>query len=371
MKKNKPFVLLILLLLVLSASGQNLKQDLYISHADPGAGAQFRQKIYAYHFVNGTYTGRDEVMSVDGRVNGRDNIRTDKGRNIIYKQRYLVTGIGNIVDLKDKKILFDGRAELVRISNDSAIYYTNDAFKGKYYSVFNFKTLQYGETKNLLFKALLGKDIEFDKTVKPFRMNYYPQGKPKKVITEDAGYGQQNVKDTKYTPDPPKFWLDDSTFIYPKFGKNGQDITVEKVSIESGVIKTLGTTSISTGISPAYWERSGKDLLILHCGGQLHVDLVKGTVTTPAQNKPDNGFSYSLVSDAKGRSLFYNNKEIGKFSFDTENFLTASQVAAAVKMLVIGNEAYQQGLQVYSAVSGQWQKIDAEEVTAILGWVQY
>ena len=167
--------LIIFYLLTVLSNAQDVKYGLIVVHVDPNGKGDFRQKIYSYHFLNGSFTGREELLSVNGKKEGKDYIRTDIGTCQLYSDRYLITGIGNIIDLKEKKVLFDGRATLIRCSNDSAIYYTNDAFKGKFYSVYNFRTNQYGEVKNLVFKAKPGQDVEFDKTMQPFKLNLYPQ----------------------------------------------------------------------------------------------------------------------------------------------------------------------------------------------------
>ncbi len=158
--------LLVLFVITFLCSGklrsQNTTYSLIVIHYDPASKGEFKQLVYSYRFLNGHYQGREELMSFKGRVmdgkKEKDYIRTDLGTNILYKNRYLITGIGNIIDLKEKKVLFDQKANLVRCSNDSAIYYTNDAFKGKYYSVYNFTTKTYTEVKALLFKAVPGQD---------------------------------------------------------------------------------------------------------------------------------------------------------------------------------------------------------------------
>jgi hypothetical protein len=351
---------------------QNVTQDLLISHAEmtPEGQAQFKQKICIYHFLNGTFTGRDEVISIEGKKNGRDNIRTDKGKNIIYKNRYLVTGIGNIIDLNSAKILFDGKANLVRITNDSAIYYTNDAFKGKFYSVFNFKTGQYAEVTNLLFKAKAGKDIEFDKSARPFKINYYPQGKPKVELSQDAGYGQQHLKDNKYVPDPPVYWLSDSTFIYSHFNKEGTEIAVRKVNIETSGNWTLGSVPVAAGTTEAYFRKETGQAVVLYCNGsQVNIDLQKNTVSCPSFSRDRHGFSYSLKTEAKGRSIQYQGKEIGKFHFDTDNFEVSNNIAATIKLMLVGDESYQQGLHIWNNTSATWQKVESEEIISIIGWI--
>lgn len=351
-----------------AVTAQNVKQDLIVCHTE--GGMSFTQKIVAYHFVNGAYTGRDVLLNVDGKKDGKDYIRTDQGINQLYKQRYLVTGIGNIIDLQAKKVLFDGRAHLVRVANDSAIYYTNDAFKGKFYSYFDFKTGRYSEITKLTFKALLGRDVEYDKSAKPFKLMYNPKGKVKVLLTNDAGYGQQGLPDTKYVPDPPKYWLNDSIFIYAKFNQAGTQVSFEKVSIEKALVESVGTVTIGTAVREGYFERIDKDVLMFCVAGQqIQISLSTNKVLAADKSIAVNGFSYSFKSDSKGKSIYYNGSEIGKISFDSETFKAGTGMVACLKMLMVGTDMYQQGLQVWSATSKTWQKIEGEEVTAVVGWV--
>ena len=186
------FILSFLMFSFLNGFSQDAapKHGLIVVHVETPIKAEFKQKIYNYHFLNGHFTGREEIITVNGKQGGKDYIRTDIGICSIYKDRYMITGIGNIIDLKEKKVLFDGRAQLVRCSNDSAIFYTNDFAKGKFYSVYNFKTNTYGEVKSLTFKAKIGQDVEYDKTTAPFKLNLYPPNKPKIELVKDAGYAQ-------------------------------------------------------------------------------------------------------------------------------------------------------------------------------------
>lgn len=349
---------------------QNSRQDLIICHVDAD-GQQFRQVLYTYHFVNGVYTGREELLRFDGKKDGHDYVRTDRGKNIIYKNRYIITGIGNIIDVLDKKVLFDGKAHLVRVSNDSAIYYTNDAFKGKFYSVYNFKTASYAEVTDLLFKALPDKDIEFDKSTKPFVLNYYPQSKPKVVLSTDAGYGQQNITGSKYVPDPPKFWVDKDHFIYAHFNEQGTEVAIRKIKIESGKMQEIGTVKMSSGTSEAFFTSVNKETLALHCGSSIAlINMAKNTVTLSTTSVPENNYSYALESNQKGRVIYANGKEIGAFQFDIENFRSTENMLATIKMLVVGNETYQQGLKVWENGTKTWKSLDTEEIAAIVGWIE-
>ncbi|MCE3228766.1 MAG: hypothetical protein K0S32_3317 [Bacteroidetes bacterium] len=359
----------LLSLLPFCSIGQDVKQGLIVVHVDPMSKGEFKQKIYNYHFLNGHYTGRDEVIIVSGKKDGKDYIRTDIGNSTLYKDRYLITGIGNIIDLKEKKILFDGRANLVRCSNDSAIYYTNDAFKGKFYSVYNFKTNTYGEVKNLVFKAKAGQDVEFDKTASPFKLNLYPPNKPKIELVKDAGYGQSGTGST--TPDPAMWWIDNSNFVYANFNKENTEVTFYKVNVDSKSSTAIGKVAIKPETQAATIEKLNNKQTVMTLGAkQILIDLGANTVSDLVFTVPANGFSYECKTQGYGHAVKLNDKEVGKYHFRTKNFKTENNIAALVKEIVMGEESYQQGLGVWNNNKPGWEKVDAEDVLVLIGFIK-
>jgi len=349
------------------AGAQDVKQGLIVVHVDPESRSEFRQKIYRYNFTNGHFTGREELLVVSGKKEGKDYIRTDLGKPVLYKDRYFITGIGNIIDLKEKKILFDGRANLIRCSNDSAIYYTNDAFKGKFYSVYNFKTNQYGEVKNLLFKAKPGQDVEFDKTSSPFKLNLYPQNKPKVELVKDAGYGQMAGGKN---PDPIMWWIDNSNLVYAYFNKENTELTFYKVNVDSKTNTAIGKIVIKPEAQPATVDKLSKDQAVVFLGSkQILVDLAANTVTDQQFTKPSNGFSYECKTNSYGHVVKLNDKEVGKFHFQPKNFKAEKNIAAMVKEITMGEESYQQGIGVWNNTKPGWESVDAEDVLILVGWV--
>jgi hypothetical protein len=347
----------------------DIKQSLIIAHMETGSGNQFRQQIFSYHFLNGSYVGREEILTVTGRKEGKDYVRTDIGSNTLYKERYLITGLGNIIDLQEKKVLFDGRAALMRCSNDSAVFYTNDIFKGKFYSVYDFKKGQYEEVKSLVFKAKLGQDVEFDKTSAPFKLYYYPQGKPKILVGEDMGYGQKGTAGG-HVPDPPLFWLSNTEFIYAHFNRENTELSVYRIDLNTNKKKLVSKTAIQPEPQPATISRVDETGLVLLLGQkQIFIDLKSETLTPLVYTKPCYGFSFECVGSGAGRSVKLNDKEVGKFHFKPSNFKTEKNIAAFVKEISIGEESYQQGLAVWNASKNSWTNVDAEDIVAVIGWI--
>lgn len=353
----------------LFVNSQDIRQNLIVVHIDPSAKTQFKQRIFSYKFLNGSFVGTEELLSVPGRREGKDYIRIDIGRSTIYKNRYLITGIGNIIDLVEKKVLVDGRAQLIKCENDSAVFYTNDIFKGKFYSVYDFKKQEYSEVKDLLFKPRLGKDVEFDKTTTPFKINYYPQGGAKVTVCEDAGYGQIGTKGG-HVPDPPIYWIDNNTFIYPKFNKENTEVSFYKIGITLKESMLLGKVAIAPEAIPSEIYKLGEHQALMSLGArQILIDVKEKTVTELQLLNRGHDFSYECKPGPKGRAIQWKGQEIGRLHFNPMNFVTDTNIAALVKEINVGSESYQQGIAVWHADHKTWASVDADEILRVVGWV--
>jgi hypothetical protein len=357
-----------------NVSAQNVNYSLIVIHVDPGAKGEFKQLVYSYHFLNGHFQGREELLSFKGRIKEgtkeRDYIRTDLGTNMLYKNRYLITGIGNIIDLQEKKVLFDQKANVVRCSNDSVIYYTNDAFKGKYYSIYNLSTKQYSEVKSLTFKAVAGQDIEFDKSAPPFKLNFYPVDKPKIVLMTDAGYGQTLTNENR-KPDPQVWWLDKNNFVFTQFNKENTEVAFVKVSIDTKATSVIGKGVIQQQNIVGSFQNLSKGQSQYTFGDKKFlVDADKTTVTELQFSSPENGFSVECKNNSYGHIIRLNGKDIGKHHFQLKNFKTGEDISGLVKELVVGTESYQQGIAVWNNSKPGWENVDADEVLALIGWIK-
>jgi len=366
------FIVYILFILSFSAYSQSASESLIVVHYDPAKKAELGQFIYKYNYVNNVYAGREKIMSVSGRKNEKDYVRCDKGENILYKDRYLITGIGNIIDLKEKKVLHDGSAKLVRCSNDSIIFFTNDIFKGKFYSYFDLKSNTYAEIKNLTYKPILGQDVEFDRAKSPYKLYYYPQNKTKVLLMDDAGHGGVSASNNKMY-DIPIYWIDNDNFLFPNIKITDLEGSMVKYTLSTKTAKTIGTFNstakipptykITRGISGSFVEFYFKDKLFL-------INPAKETMLQSFYKEYDAGFSVEMEEKAAGRGIWYKGKEIGKDHFDMKNFKTSANYAAIVKEIVMGDESYQQGMSVYNIYKGKWEAIDGEEVACLIGWIK-
>lgn len=364
---TKKFIFTLILFCAFYLKAQEVKQSLIVAHVDVASKGEFKQKLVSYHFLNGHFTGKDELITITGKKDGKDYLRIDLGINQIYKNRYLITGIGNIIDLKDKKIMFDGKANLVRMGIDSAIYYTNDAFKGKFYSVYNFKTNTYSEVKNLTFKAKSGQDVEFDKTNPPYKLFLYPPSKPKVQLVADAGYGQ-TIDNSK--PDPLLWWLDNNNFVYAYFNKENTEISFRKYNVESKSETVLGKVIVTPEKQLAKFIKLTNSEGIFFIGQkQILIDIKNNKITDLQFSKEENGFCYETKASNSGRVVKYNNTDCGKYHFQPKNFVTNNNIAALVKEIIIGTDSYQQGMGVWNFDTKKWENVNCEDVLTLIGFI--
>jgi len=347
----------------------NTGESLIVIHYDEGNKANLGQLIYRYNFVNNVYAGREQIMAVAGKKNSKDYIRCDVGQNTLYKDRYLISGIGNVIDLKEKKVLYDGSAKLVRCSNDSIIFFTNDIFKGKFYSYFDLKTNSYSEIKSLTFKAIVGQDVEFDRTKSPYKLLYYPQNKPKVVLIEDAGHGGVSSKAPK--AEIPIYWVDQNTFIFPNIKVTDLEGSIVKYNLETKISKVIGTFNSTANVPATYQLVNSIDCYIeFYFKNKLYcINPAKETMLLSNYKEIDKNFSVEVEPKSTGRTIYYKGKEIGKNHFDMKNFKASSNYAALVKEIIMGDESYQQGMSVYNVTKAKWEAIDGEDVVALVGWI--
>ena len=355
---------------MLGFAQNNTDESLIVVHYDAAKKENLGQLIYKYNFVDNAYVDRELILTIEGQKNGKDYVRCDKGENTLYKDRYLISGIGNIIDLTDKKVLYDGTGKLVRCSNDSIIFFVNDIFKGKYYSYFDLITNTYSEIKSLTFKAIIGQDVEFDRRTIPYKLEYFPAGKPKVVLMEDAGHGGVSSGDKK--TDIPLYWIDDNTFLFPNIKITDLEGDIVKYNLLTNTAKTLGAFNSTSKIPATYQLQKGNNAFIeFYFKDKLYmINPAKETMLLSAYKEVDSNYSIEVEAKPKGRAIFYKGKEIGRNHFELTTFKTSNNYAAFLKEVVMGDESYQQGLSIYITTSTKWQNIVTIDIASVVGWIK-
>jgi hypothetical protein len=351
------------------------KVAILLAEYDENASSNNLQHLVKYNFTDGVMTGKETVISLPTKKAGTtgDYVRFDIGKNVIYKNRYVITGIGNVIDIKTKKLLVAERAELIACSGDSIIFHTNDIFKGKYYSVLNIKTEKYQKVENANYNPVQRPDVEVDETVKPYTITaYYVNGK-KDVLVKDAGYGQpQPLLGDDEKRKFQLFWIDKSSFLYANYSKNQQGVSIYKVSIDKTVEKIADITEIPATSPNDVFSLSANNEIYYSCSkGKFLIDIKKKLATKVVFEAIGNSFSVESDENAKyGRLIKFEATELGKKWCKADNAKSISGYAALQNDIVIGTERYAQGVVVWNNITKKWTSIEASSLEEIIGWVE-
>jgi hypothetical protein len=367
--------LFVTLLAVSLFSFAQKKNSLIIAEYDEQAATNHLQHLVKYTFADGAMLGREVLMSVPTQKEGSKGtyVRFDIGKNTLYRDRYVISGIGNVIDLRTRKLLVAERGELVKCSGDSIIFWTNDIFKGKYYSVLDLRTEKFQKVENANYNPLPRPSVEVDETTSPFSISaYYTSGK-KELLVKDAGYGEaQPLLGEDVKRRFPIFWLDHSSFIFAQFSKDQHTASIMKVTLGKGLEKIGEITEIPATAANTYFEQATDGGVIYSCGkGRFSVDVAKKKVEKITYENLGNNFFVEAEENPKyGRVIRYESLEAGKKWCLVDNARTTAGYAAFQNDMVIGTERYPQGVAVWNTSTKKWTSLEVSSLANIIGWVE-
>ena len=369
------FSFLIFLTIILAAFyAPQKKVSLLVAEYDDNAAKNHLQYLVNYVFIDGAMITKETLLSIPTQKEGikGNYVRFDIGKNKIYRNRYIVTGIGNVIDIQTKKLLVSEQSTFIAFSGDSIIFYTDDIFKGKYFSVLNLKTESYQKVTNPNYNPIPRPDVEVDETTKPFSISaYYITGK-KDVLVKDAGYGEaQPLVGDDVKRKFPIFWLDNTSFLYANFNKTQGTSTIYKVSLNKTIEKIADIDAIPATAQNTYFELSNGNI-IYSCGkGRFAVDIKKQKAEKILYESVGNNFSVETEENPKyGRTIKFEDKEAGKKWCRVDNAKTIDGYAAFQNDIVIGTEHYPQGVAVWNTTTQGWTSINISSLADIIGWVE-
>lgn len=348
--------------------------SLIIAEYDENAAANHLQHLVNYTFADGAMVSREELLAIPMQKAGvkGDYIRFDIGKNKMYRNRYIVTGIGNVIDIKTRKVLLEEKGNLVAFNGDSIIFHVDDIFKGKYFAVFNLKTEKYQKVEDANYNPLPRPSVEVDETAAPFVINSYATSGKKETLVKDAGYGEaqpligDNVK-RKF----PIFWIDNSYFLYANFSKDQHKASIYKIGTDRTEEKIAEIDEIPATAESTSFEFDAAGNIIYTCGkGRFLIDLKKKKADPVVYEIIGNNFYVESAENAKyGRTIKFESMETGKKWCRLDNAQTTNGYAAFQTDMVIGTDRYPQGVAVWNNVTKKWTSLDISSLANIIGWV--
>ncbi|CAN5222064.1 hypothetical protein BH09BAC5_BH09BAC5_22730 [soil metagenome] len=351
------------------------KQSIIIAVYDGQAASNHIVHLRKISFVAGVTSAQENIMEVVTQQSGDrvPRIRFDLGPNQIYRNRWVITSYGNVIDLVQRKILVDSHDKFVRASGDSIVFYTNDIMRGKFYSVLNLSTGVYAQVKSLTFNANTGHDVEPDCTSRNFKIYYYPPSAEKVELVKDAGYGEDITLIPQTKPSCPIFWIDNDNFLYPYYSSDHNYVSVMKVNFISKTQEKMGGIDrLPENHSLSRFYKNKENEIVFVCArGHFKIDTEKKEVKELQFLSAGYGFFVALnETDKKGREIRKDEQAIGNYYCAPELSTTSNGYIAFPYEIVLGSEHYLQGAAVFSDATKKWKTIGDSDLSAVIGWIE-
>ena len=369
--------------------------------------------LTCYHFNNGRFDYKDTLFEAPTNQRGiaGSYVRFDLGENQIYQNRYLISGIGNVIDLKRKKLLLAESDEFIEARKDLLIFHRDNIFTGTGYLTLNLKTGKYGFINHDHQRpegnyAPDGKQrIYVDRSELPYKLVLFDSDRNKRMLVKNAGNGPEISGNIQF-PTIETFWLNADEFLYGvhqhhyqknKISKasvvadtaqhiNGEEekhfelerlqgyskIFIRKYSVKTGndiIFHVLD--SVPFGSLNGRFYRDGIGQLVYRTPSFQHylVDTINNKLEVYTYYQCGYDFAVSiLMRTDTGSVLTFKEKEIGCIWSD--NVRVANGALALEYATPGSNLAYPRGFQVWFSATQQWQVFNLPWICTIIGWME-
>lgn len=342
--------------------------------------------LVSYNFTDGLLISKDTILGVGTNKEGvaGSYVRYDLGKNFIYKNRYVISGIGNVIDIKTKSLVMEESDDFISANGDTLIFHRDNIFTGTGYLMLELKTKKY----QFINQDKIDKDkdrrsspdnvhfLSIDQTKIPYKIWLHSSDDKKRIVVNDAGHGP-NIMYSSQFPTIETYWLDKNSFLYgvheTKFDSEKKDyskVTIRKLDINTNSDRVFFVLdSISNGKTNGkfFTDKIGQ-LIYRSSGWSYHlVDTVNHLLRVYPFYELGFGFSTANKSDQDGTVLRYNNTEIGKI------WCSNDVVGGGVIAVEFGdkgsNLAYPKGIMTWSKQTNKWTTINIPWLSNIIGWL--
>ena len=342
--------------------------------------------LVSYNFANGLLLSKDTILAVPTNRKGiaGSYVRYDLGKNFIYKNRYLISGIGNVIDIKTKSLVMEESDDFISAQGDTLIFHRDNIFTGTGYLMLDLKTRKY----RFVNQDKIDKDkdrrsspdklhyLSIDQTKIPYKIWLHKPDSKKVLVVNDAGHGP-NIMYSSQFPTIETHWVNNHAFLYAihetKFDSERKDysrVTLRHYDITTNSDQIFFVLdSISNGKTNGKFFTDNIGQLIYRSSGWTYhlVDTVNYLLKSYPFYELGFGFSTANKTDTDGTVLKYNNTEIGKLW--CSNDVVGEDVIAVEYGDIGSNLAYPKGIMTWSKQTNKWTAINIPWLSNIIGWV--
>lgn len=306
--------------------------------------------------------------------------RFDLGKNFIYKNRYVVSGAGDVIDIQQKQLVIRGSDHFIDTTGDSIIFYRQNLFTEKGYMVLNLKDNSYQLVKDARYRRAIGLlspnlkyGIEVDTRQFPYRILLSNNQNDFEAIVNGCGTGTDMLHYTIEMTTVPLFWVDTANFLYADYETYSTDVTIRKVNIETKLNEPVGVIKnvLPDVVNGKFSFDPNRDILFECKAGVYKVDTRLKTLEIQKYTNYGNNFTTEKEEARRGAVIRYKNKKIGRFWHGYEKPVTTDGYFAAE---YYGRNKYSEKntkcLKIWSAEKEKWISLDMPGLDKVIGWVE-
>ena len=254
-------IFFLLLIAPFTALAQNQRASLLAAECESIRGSCEIQHLVRYKFDNGALVSRDVILSAPVK-----QISYNLGENHIYRNRYVITNWGDIVDIQNKKHIHNGEGKYVATEGDRIVHHlTNVNVKGYFY--YDLKSGRYARLPVPTKWALPGTlSPDQTKSVEGHNDEIWLHSLKQKKRLLGSGFNIQAEEVVSFMSRPPVFWLDNDRILSQR--NNGEIVVVQLDGAVTPIVK-IPVPQANYNEPDFFRDRDG--LIIYACCGRSFV----------------------------------------------------------------------------------------------------
>lgn len=342
--------------------------------------------LVSYNFADGLLISKDTILGVGTNKEGvaGSYVRYDLGKNFIYKNRYVISGIGNVIDIKTKSLVIKESDDFISANGDTLIFHRDNIFTGTGYLMLDLKAKKY----RFINKDKIDEDKEsrsspdkfhylsIDRSKIPYKIWLHSSDGKKKIVVNDAGHGP-NITISSQFPNVETQWLNNSSFIYAvhekKFRpphKEFSKVFLRIFDIQNSsdkifyILDSVGKGDVNGRF---YVDKIGQTIYRTSGWNSYVIDTANSNLLEYPFYEIGYKFSLSNRATTEGTTIRFKNIEVG-IQWCT-NEVVSDKIIAMAYGEAGSNLGYPKGIKVWSHLSKAWTTIDVPWLSKIIGWV--
>ncbi|HYE55350.1 MAG TPA: hypothetical protein VD996_10915 [Chitinophagaceae bacterium] len=341
--------------------------------------------VVAYHFAGGHLRTKDTIAGFPTFREGDPGsyVRFDLGRNFIYKNRYVISGTGSVIDIKTRSLVIEESDDFIEARGDTLIFHRDNIFTGTGYLALNLRTKTYRfinnekRDRNLIPSPNKKYHLYVDRSKVPYKIILKRKKAKDRVLINDAGNGPNLVGGVQF-PNILTYWLNNDVFLYSVH----KVIYPVKETVYSSVM--LRTYNIKTGEDSLFAKLDS--IITGRINDRVSKDAVERLIYRSSEGKryvidtalrllqPDTSYQFGHgftadndFSPEYGLLIRYYGTEIGRWWSSVK---AVTDGAIAIEYGEPGsNLGYPKGFKVWFNQTRQWSTVDIPWICSVIGWI--